>query len=207
MRSGVVVAGGFSTRFGEVDKPVAELAGTPLIRRVADRIEGVVDELVINCRADQRSAIAAAMTGYALDIEYALDEDPDRGPVAGVHCGLSAASGEYAVVVACDMPFVDPALVRLLFERADGTGGAIPRLDGRVQPLQAVYRREPMRRACAAALDRGERRLVAVLERLESVFVEKSEIEAVATTRTFENINTREDLRAAVDRLDIERPS
>lgn len=119
MRSAVVVAGGFSTRFGEEHKAVAELAETPLIRRVADRIEGVVDELVINCRADQQPAIAKAMGGYGLDIDYALDE----------------------------------------------------------------------------------RRIFTALEALEYVLVEKPEIEAVASTGSFENINTHEDLRVAADRL------
>lgn len=197
MRSAVVIAGGFSTRFGEADKALAELAGTPLIRRVADRIEGVVDELIVNCRADQQGAITGAMREYPLDTEYALDERPDRGPVAGVYRGLSAAAGEYAFVVACDMPFVAPALSERLFERAEGTDGAVPRLDRRRQPLQAVYRRDPMRRACKAALDRGEYRILAALEDIEHVLVGDAEIEAVASRRSFENVNTREDLRVA----------
>ena len=50
MRSGVVVAGGRSTRFGAPDKAVADLGGTPMIRRVADRIAPAVEELVVNCR-------------------------------------------------------------------------------------------------------------------------------------------------------------
>lgn len=199
MRSGVVVAGGYSTRFGETDKAVAELAGRALIRRVVDRLDAVVDELVINCRADQQTAISDVMED-SREITYALDETPDRGPVAGIFQGLSHATGEFACVVACDMPFIEPALIRRLFERADGTDGAVPRIDGRRQPLQAVYRREPMCRACAEALENGNPRLLTVLDELECVTVDG--IEAVASSRSFENVNTRADLRRAAELLD-----
>lgn len=197
MRSGVVVAGGFSTRFGEGDKTVAELAGTPLIRRVADRIADTVDDVVVNCRADQRSVIENAMAGFEPTIRYAVDERPDRGPAAGIRNGLAAASGEYAVVVACDMPFVDPELVTYLFDRAAGTDGAVPRLDGHRQPLQAVYRCEPMKRACSDALGRGESKILAVLSDLACAVVEQADVKRVTTARSFTNINTRAGLRAA----------
>ena len=54
MGAGVIVAGGRSTRFGERDKAVADLAGTPMIRRVVDRIAGVTDELGDDVRGLQR---------------------------------------------------------------------------------------------------------------------------------------------------------
>ena len=41
MTTGAIVAGGRSTRFGDRDKAVAELAGVPMIRRVADRLPRV----------------------------------------------------------------------------------------------------------------------------------------------------------------------
>ena len=61
MRAVLVIAGGRSTRFGDRDKAVAELDGTPMIRRVVDRVADVVDEVVINCRADQVDPISAAL--------------------------------------------------------------------------------------------------------------------------------------------------
>jgi len=203
MRSGVILAGGRSTRFGEGDKAVADLAGTPMIRRVADRLRNVVDELVVNCRPEQTPALRNAMAGYPLDVGYAEDETPDRGPVAGIRNGLAVAGGEYSLVVACDMPFVDPALVDHLFDRAASHDAAVPRLDdGWFQTTQAVYRTVAMHRACDVALDRGDRRIVAPLEDLDYVVVEGDEIETVASTESFENVNSREDLQTAIDRLD-----
>ena len=204
MRSGVILAGGRSTRFGEGDKAVATLAGVPMIRRVADRLGAAVDELVVNCRPTQTTAVRAAMDDYPLEVSYGLDEQADLGPVAGIRNGLQAAASTYAVVVACDMPFLDPDLVEHLFERAEPADAAIPRLEsGWYQPTQAVYRVEPMTAACETALETENPRILAPIDELgETVVVEESEIEAVASLQTFENINTPEELAAAEDRFE-----
>jgi molybdopterin-guanine dinucleotide biosynthesis protein A len=202
MGAGVVIAGGRSTRFGDRDKAVADLAGTPMIRRVADRIAGVVDELVINCRADQVEAIRSAMAGYEHDVSFALDEEPDLGPVAGIMTGLRAVEDEYAFVVACDMPFVDSDLARYLFERAGGHDAAVPQLDDQwFQTTQAVYRAAAMADACRAALQRGDRKILAPLGDLDYVVVEEAVIEEYADLETFENLNTREEFEAAAERF------
>ena len=201
MRACLVLAGGRSTRFGDSDKVVAELAGTPMIRRVVDRVAGVVDEVVINCRADQVDAIRDALAGSGFEPTFAVDREPDEGPMAGIARGLEAVSAEYTFVVACDMPFVDPDFVEFLFERAAGHDAAVPRPDEWYQTTQAVYRTEAMARACRRALDRGEQRIVAPLEELDEVVIDGDESWQVAAADTFDNINTREELRVADERL------
>ena len=202
-RGGVIVAGGRSTRFGDADKAVAPLAGTPMIRRVADRLADPIDELVVNCRPDQVDAIRAAMDGYDHRVRIAEDPEPDRGPMAGIRTGLRAVESEYAAVVACDMPFVEPALVEYLFERAAGHDAAVPRLgDGWYQTTQAVYRAPAMADACEAALAAGERKIVEPLLDLDYVVVEEDEALARTDERSFENINTREEFEAAARRIE-----
>ena len=204
MRSGVIIAGGYSTRFGEADKAVAELAGRPMIRRVADRLKPVVDELVVNCRPAQTERIHEAMEGYQLAVEYGLDDQSGLGPVAGIRNGLQPATGDYAAVVACDMPFVERALIEYLFEQAASADAAVPRLDsGYYEPTQAVYRVESMRAACERALDTDGPRIVDAIEELpECVVVDQQAVESVASTGSFENVNTPEELAAASERLE-----
>ncbi|GAB7008796.1 molybdenum cofactor guanylyltransferase [Halorubrum trueperi] len=240
MTTGAIVAGGRSTRFGDADKSVAELAGVPLIRRVADRLAGAddpippgasraasgdpaVDDLVINCRPDQRDAIADALDGHPLPVRWALDDELDLGPVAGILNACQAAPGEYVALVACDMPFVDPAFVASLVSDAAGhrvgdrvsadneTGGhdaadneaaghdaAVPRLDDRwFQTTQAVYRAAPMAAACDRALSRGERKILSPLDELDYVVVDDETIRSRTTERTFTNVNTRAELAEA----------
>jgi len=201
-RTAVVLAGGRSTRFGEADKAVADLAGKPMIRRVVDRITPVVDAVVVNCRAAQRAAIRDALDGAGVPVTFAEDEYPDEGPMAGMATGLRAVDGEYAFVVACDMPFVDAEFVDYLFERAAGHDAAVPRPDQWFETTHAVYRAAAMADACEAALSAGEDRIVAPLFELDFVVVDGDEVRAHGHPRTFENCNTPEDFEDAARRLE-----
>lgn len=202
MPTGIIIAGGRSTRFGDRDKAVAELAGTPMIRRVADRLTGSVDALVVNCRPEQASTIRAALEGYPREVTVAEDPEPDLGPMAGIRTGLRAVDSGYAFVVACDMPFVDSDVVEYLFERAAGHDAAVPRLDDEwFQTTHAVYRAAPMAEACERALARDERRIVEPLFELDYVVVDEEEIRERGSLETFENVNTREEFEAAAKRL------
>jgi molybdenum cofactor guanylyltransferase len=135
-------------------------------------------------------------------VTFAEDPDPDEGPTAGILTGLRAAESEYAFVVACDMPFVEPALVSYLFERARGHDAAVPRVgDGWFQTTHAVYRAEAMAEACDRALEAGERKVIAPLERLEYVVIDEGEVREHASLDAFENLNTREEFEAAARRF------
>ena len=203
MRAGVIIAGGHSTRFGEEDKVVADLAGVPMIRRVADRLTTVVDELVVNCRADQVAAIDTALSDVdASEVRFAEDPEEDLGPMAGIHAGLSGANAEYAVVVAADMPFIDPAFLAYLFDRAVGHDAAVPQLDDRwFQTTQAVYRADGMADACATALAQEKRKIIEPLFELDYVVVSEEDVREQSSLETFENLNTREEFEAAAARF------
>jgi molybdopterin-guanine dinucleotide biosynthesis protein A len=150
-------------------------------------------------------------------VTFALDSEPDQGPVAGIRDGLRATSGDLAVVVACDMPFVDPVAMDYLLDRCRGIvapppdaadvgdppyDAAVPRLgDGWFQTTQAVYRPEPMIDACDAALERGDRKVLAPLEELSYAVVGEGELIARTERWTFDNINTQDELNAAEERL------
>ncbi|WP_459889605.1 molybdenum cofactor guanylyltransferase [Halostagnicola bangensis] len=197
---GVVLAGGYSTRFGEADKAVAELDGTPMIRRVVDRLARITDDVVINCRSEQEAAIRKALSGAEASIQFAIDPVPDRGPVGGIHTGLEHSDFEYTAVVACDMPLVDPALFEELFERARGRDGAVVELEaGWLQTTQAVYRADAMARACAETIDSEDNRVVAALEKIDWATVPEAELEDISS-ETFESIDTQEALREAEER-------
>jgi molybdopterin-guanine dinucleotide biosynthesis protein A len=96
------------------------------------------------------------------------------------------------------MPFAQPDVLSMLFERATGHDGAVPRLDdGWFQTTQAIYSAEEMCTACEEALAEGNPRIVAPLENIEYVVVEREEIEAVGSAQSFENLNTYEEFEEA----------
>ena len=198
MGDGVIIAGGFSTRFEGGDKAVADLAGVPMLRHVADGLAPVIERLVVNCRDEQVPGIGDALSGYDHPVAFAEDPEPDEGPMAGIMTGLRAVEAEYAAVVACDMPYVSAGLMGYLFDRAAGHDAAVPRLeDGWYQTTQAVYRATAMAEACERALARDDRRILAPLEELDREVVPESEVREHAGVETFHNVNTREELREA----------
>ena len=236
--AGVVLAGGFSTRFGDAEKATAPLDGWPMIRHVVERLGRVTDGVVVNCREEQLDELRAALSECSDVVGFAIDPIPDRGPIAGIYTGLSAVDGtaglfepdesgnesrdpngdtsspdlggdntqldaKYTAVVACDMPFVDPALFELLVERAQGHDGAVVQLnDGWYQTTQAVYHTERMARACENAIDADDNRILTALDALDWVVVEQEELEAAEIPLdTFESVDTREELRKADRRL------
>ena len=204
MLGGVIIAGGRSTRFGEEDKAVATLAEKPLIRHVADRIEPTIDCLAINCREDQCSAIASAMSGYSLPIDYAIDEVPDLGPVAGIAEGMRALPEEvtHTFVAACDMPFIDTRIVAYLYDQREGYDAVVPRLDnGWFQPTHAIYHIDRMTHACDAALEDEQFRLLSPLESLAVREVSQEELQEIGDLSSFENVNTRSEFEAANRKL------
>lgn len=184
---------------GGIEKTVVELAGVPLVRRVADRLLDATDVLIVNCRADQRDRIADALDG--LNPRFSLDETPDRGPVAGIETGLRAVETEYAAVVASDMPFLDPDLLSYLFERAEGHDAAVPRPGEWFEPLHAVYKPDPAIRACERALQEENPRIIEPLSTLDRVIVTREELLAHGSLDSFESIDTPEDLEWAESRL------
>lgn len=202
-RTGVVLAGGRSRRFGPTDKALAPLDGRPMLRRVVDRLGGVVDGVVVNCRPDQRDRFAAALDGVS-EVRFAVDPPgrTDGGPVAGLRTALDAVGTPTAAVAACDTPRIPPSLLRALFERAAGRAGAVPSDGERRYPLCAVYRTSDARAACDAVGRNGSMR--AVVNRLDPVVVPPATVRKHLPPRSSEHcalgalasVDTREELSA-----------
>lgn len=107
--TGVVLAGGKSTRMGQ-DKAALLLDGEPLLARVVRRLQHALADVLIVGPAE----IGALVPG----LRVVQDTEPGRGPLAGLSSALRAISTPWAFVVACDMPFIEPALVRAMVDLA-----------------------------------------------------------------------------------------
>lgn len=193
-RTGVVVAGGRSTRFGDREKALAEIGGEPMLRRVVTTLGTVADEVVVNCRPDQRAAFEGALRGVDPTVRFALDDETDEGPLAGLLTGLSAADTELAVVLGCDMPLADADALSALVDRGRATDAdaVVPTTAGGPEPLHAVYRVGPTREAAGATLGAGQRSLRALLGRLR---VDEVSVGDAVPARSVTSVDTRARLR------------
>jgi molybdopterin-guanine dinucleotide biosynthesis protein A len=197
-RSAVVLAGGFSSRFGQ-DKGVLELVGKPLIRHVVDAVGSVVDETIVVTNSEERVGKYAMFMGS--DVRFAVDVGELRSPLIGALTGFGAARGEYSLLLPFDVPFVSRDVVLLLFELCQGKAAVIPRWpNGYIEPLHAVYRTRLALEAARSAVAEGKLQVRALIENLREIrYVSTLVIQQLdPELLTFFNVNTPADLNKAV---------
>ncbi len=186
--SAAILAGGKSRRMGR-DKAWLDLGdGVPLVRRVADALAQVADELVVVTNDERYASL-----GYPV----VPDRYGEKGAFGGIATAVAATRGELVCVSACDMPWPSPEVYRLLLRLADGYDVAIPKLGADFETMHAVYRRTCLP-AMERALARGDLRVISFFPDLRVREVGERELRAVdLRLRAFINLNTPEELELA----------
>jgi molybdopterin-guanine dinucleotide biosynthesis protein A len=172
-----------------VNKALLEVGGVPIIQRIARVLRPLADEIVLLTNDD---SLAEALP----DARLAFDPEPHAGVLAALAAGLRAAHGERCLAVACDMPFVSSVVFELLLRHADDV--VIPRTEGYLEPMHAVYRRATVLSAIEAALARGEQRMISYFASVLVREVPEAEWRLASPDgRAFFNVNTPDDLARA----------
>ena len=202
--TGAVLAGGDSTRFDGGDKALADLDGRPLVAHAVAAVDDATTaDPVVGVRTpDQRDSLRTALPGRR-KVRFASDVDGFSGPLAGIYAAAETASTPWLFVCACDMPLVTFDSVAGLWriEGATGASAIVPRVDGRDQPLHALYRRSDLL-AVRSSLRDGQG-LYALVEALaagsaagENGVVRPMPADVDGLGDAVTNVNTRADLRA-----------
>jgi molybdopterin-guanine dinucleotide biosynthesis protein A len=191
--SAAILAGGQSRRMGE-DKAALRIGGEPLLLRVAHLIQEITPELAI-IGPPERALLAPG-------IPTIPDRWPNCGPLGGIATALHTLPGEVLLVVGCDMPFLNPALLRSLIALVPGYDAVVVRLDGREHPLHAVYRHTALP-ILEQQLASGDLRVRKLLRRMQVRYVEGRELEQLdpAHLSVF-NANTPEEWQQALRLLE-----
>jgi molybdopterin-guanine dinucleotide biosynthesis protein A len=193
--TGLVIAGGKSRRLG-IDKRFIDIGGRTCIQRVLDAYQGIFDEILI--------AADAVEPFQSLGVRVVVDLIPGMATLGGLYTGLHYAAGERVFAAAADMPWINPAAIRLVLDRAASGDIAIPDVEGQLQPMHAVYSKAclPPLRALVEAGTLKVQDLCNCPE-LRVHRIPQSAFTAVdPELRSFFNINTPDDLARAkkVDR-------
>ena len=187
-----ILAGGASRRMG-TDKSQLLIDHQTFIERIAETLSNVTDSVSIVGRS-----IDASLDASSLPV--VPDIYPQWGALGGLHAALSASSRAWAIVVACDLPFVTAELfLHLANMRLDHDAVVPVQEDGRPQPLAALYRVEPCRQRATELIEAGRRRPLDLLEGVKTRWVAFDEIRNLdQAERFFVNINTPEDYDEAI---------
>ncbi len=186
----IVFAGGLGTRLGGTKKALLDVGGKPIIERILDALVPVGGDVIV---VDNDESLA-----HLPGVRIVPDSEVRAGVLTALHSGLSAAAGELCLVIACDMPFLNPPLLEWLIDLAANFDVVMPVTNGQMEPMHAVYRRKACLNAIAEALARGDKRMISYLSDVRVREVAEDELRRFdPELRSFFNVNTPEDLEWA----------
>ena len=188
--TGIVLAGGRSVRMGK-DKASLELSEQTLLSRVVETVSLVCPEVII---AGGEQGLADDL---GPDVRWVSDPPGSVGPLAGVTAGLQAARHDACLIVACDMPFLNPALLSHLVDRLGTFDAVVPISQGVSQYLHAAYSRSSATTA-QALLRLDARSMHEVIVRLQVLYLSEEHCSRIDPTGlSCFNMNTPADLDLA----------
>ena len=193
----VILAGGESRRMGQ-DKANLPLGGRTLLQSAIATMQPLFAEVIISVR-QPRPGIA---------LPQVCDNPLHAGPLAGLVAGLERAATPWIFAVACDMPFITPALIECLARQRAGHQAVVPVVQGYPQPLAAFYATSCLAAARDCLSGSGKHSLRALLEHLQVRYVNETEMpdadpDPSATLKTkglasFFDLDTPEDVLWAI---------
>lgn len=174
------------------DKALMPFLGMTLLEWVMKRVSNLGDELFIttnNPRSYQ-------------DFKVPLYQDVQlgTGALGGLLTALNYAQNPLLVVVACDMPFVNPEMLAMAIDKlqSEHVDVVIPQSKNGYEPFHAVYRHASCLPAVKSALEAGERKLISWFPKVKVLPIDEIEIQKFDPLQiAFWNVNTEDDLKQA----------
>ena len=174
---------------GGVNKALIEIDGRAIIERQLEVLRQITTDIA--AAGGEPSELAR------FGVPVLADATPGAGPLAGIAAALAWSHEPYVLCVACDMPSLSVGVLSMLVSEATGDVDVVaPRVEGRAQPMCAVYSRRCLfvveRRLAAQDL-----RAVELLSdpALDVRWIEEEKIRNVdPSLLCFANVNTPRDL-------------
>ena len=190
--TGFVLAGGKSTRMGQ-DKAAVTLNGRTLLEHTLAALREVCEDVAILGKPELYGTLGPVYE----------DIFPDCGPLSGIHAALKNSQTKFNLIIAVDTPFLSPAFLSFMAERAIATDSVIttPEINGYTQPLCTVYSRDFLPIA-EQALRSGNYKIVPLFPKDKTLVIHEPELRQFAfAADMFENLNTPDDLARAQRRF------
>ncbi|MEA4901822.1 molybdenum cofactor guanylyltransferase [Desulfitobacterium sp.] len=183
--TGIVLAGGKSSRMGK-NKAFLEIDGKPLIERNLATLESLFSDVLISSNTPE------LYRSYKEKVVQ--DQYIGTGPLGGLHACLEEAHTEYAFFVACDIPILNPELIRFMASLTEkGYDCIVPRTKDRIHPLFALYNKSCLPKI-KDFLQEGHYKVIDFFPQLSVRYVKENELACFGDPRLLLcNVNTPED--------------
>ena len=162
----ILLSGGKSSRMG-TNKSLLPINEQPNIERIVSLLKPHFRELILVTNHPEEYRF--------LQLPTVSDHYPGKGPLAGIHAGLTAATNELNAIVACDMPFVSPELAKVMIGQMADYDAVVPVISGQQHPLFSIFKKKT-----AAIVEdnvkNDQLRMKQVLERLHVHYVTEGDL-------------------------------
>lgn len=182
----IVLCGGRSTRMGQ-DKGALSFGAETMLDRII-RIAGTVSSGVIVVGRRGQPGVTV------------FDAIEDQGPLSGIVAGLSASTSDLNLVIACDMPLIQPSVLQRLIVAVGDADVCVAVTDGHASALCGVYRSR-VATVAQSLFDSGERRVMPLLDRVQTKRVDAALLRDIdPDLETFVSVDTPEKYADALSR-------
>ena len=182
-------AGGKSSRMG-MNKAFVKLVGKPLIQHVLDNIKHLdhAEIILITNNPDEYAHLTLPM--YP-------DVIPDSGSLGGIYSALHYSKTSQTIMLACDMPFVNPHIIKLMLKQSQQADAIIPTHKGYPQGFHGLYRQSCLT-IIKNRITKRQFKVKLALERSNVEYLNEEDYQHIDSSgASFFNINTPDDLKQA----------
>jgi molybdopterin-guanine dinucleotide biosynthesis protein A len=132
--TGIILAGGVSRRLNYRNKALLKIDHRSVIEYIIEAVSEVTAEILL-------------ITNSPNDFEHLRlpmfrDILPGSGSLGGIYTGLRVSKTYYNLVLACDIPFIQPCLLKFLIDQMQGYDVALPVTPDGYQPTCAIYSKD-----------------------------------------------------------------
>lgn len=192
--SGAILAGGENKRFGGINKSNIVIGDTTVISEIIGTISDIFSEIFIITNTPEEFKDFS-------NIKIETDHIRLAGPLGGIHSALKASSNDSVFIFAGDMPFIDRDLIisQIRYFSLSQAEAVVPRIEGNIEPLHAIYRKTIFDRLNNHLKDRNN---FSVRDFLQNIIVDYMDLHSSEKVkRAFTNINTPPDAEKAARSL------
>ena len=185
--TGIILAGGKSQRMGK-NKAFMDSGGIPLFERVYRIFREIFSEIII---------VANDVLPFER-YEAILRRDIilGKGALGGLYTGLFHSSNYHAFCSACDMPFLNPRVIKYMGKERDEYDVIVPKTHDGLHPLHAIYSKKCLN-PMSQSLNRNDLKIVNFFQQVRVRYIEEMEIrEFDPDMRSVINVNTAEEMEA-----------
>ena len=183
----IILSGGKSERFQE-NKAFADLQGEPLITHTIKKLKVLFSKIFLVTKTPE-------IYKFLEDKEVSLVEDQTSlfHAMGGIYSGLMQVKTSYAFISACDMPLIQPDLIRFLWQSRKGYKAVVPIWRGFFQPLCAFYSKDCLK-ILKMMIEKKSYELNLLFEKIPTHFIKEKEMVLYDPKGlSFEDIDTPSD--------------